>query len=562
MSNDPSQPPASAEPGAPPKRRSLLLTAIVPIVIVALEAVAQAGIHYAEQSESLSPANAFLAKASTAGAGVILLFAWFVLLAPVTRSTRIRVGLLALAIVALGLASLRIEDVSGDIVPRIRFRWSPHADEMLGKLQTDAQAEPVNLTATSATGIGDYPQFLGPNRQATLSGVGLARDWSQNKPTQLWRQPIGAAWSAFAVVGPFAVTQEQRGAEELITCYELNTGKARGVHSTPVRFQETLAGIGPRATPTIHGGNVYAMGALGRLTCLDGATGKQLWQHNVASEFHAEESSSQFDAEESNSRFDAAGRNPIWGRSGSPLIYDDLVIVSAGAPDGKSLVAFDKTTGELRWSGGDDGSSYSSPTVMTLCGVTQIVIVNATSVVGHDPADGRVLWQRAWPDVGRASPNVAQPVAAGNDRILLTKGYGTGGALWQINHQGDDWSVEQLWRANTLKTKFTNPVIHEGFVYALDEGILQCVDLETGRKKWKQGRYGHGQILLVDDLLLILSESGDVAIVEANPKALRELARFNALAGTCWNPPALAGRLLLVRSNEEAACYELPAASP
>lgn len=538
MSNDPAAEPAGSERPVPRPRRPKL-----PIVIVAVATLALATLHYAEGAEWLPPAEGFLFKSSMAGLTVILLFLWFVFLSPVSRTARTCLGIAGVGLVLVALAVFRIEGVTGDIVPQLRFRWSPHADQTLGKLETNGSGEPVNLLETTSH---DYPQFLGALRRATLSGANLARDWSAEPPKQLWRQPIGAAWSAFAVVGPFAVTQEQRGDEELITCYEVDTGKARWVHSTPVRFEATLAGIGPRATPTIHEGKVYATGAMGHLTCLDGATGKELWQHDVLKEFGAV--------------------IPRWGKSCSPLIHEDKVIVSAGGPDGKSLVAFDKTTGELLWTGGDDASAYVSPTSMTLCGVPQIVMVNAKTVVGHDATDGRVLWRHEWPEKAlqqqEVQPTTAQPIDLGDDRILLTKGYGTGSALWQIERDGDDWSVEQIWRGNTLKTKFTNAVLRDGYAFALNEGILECVEVATGRRKWKRGRYGHGQVLLVDDLLLVQSETGDIALVEANPEAFKELTRYPAISGIAWNPPALAGRKLLVRSNEEAACYLLPATSP
>jgi outer membrane protein assembly factor BamB len=538
MSNEP-----STERPASPAQRSKR-PPVAPIVIVVAEAIALAGLDYAGRAEWLSPANAFLTKFSTAGVGVILLFLWLVFLAPVSRRARTIVGVLGLLVVAIGAASLRIEGVTGDIYPRVRFRWSPHADQTLGKVQA-AEGGPVDLASTTEH---DYPQFLGANRLATLTNVGLAADWSEHKPKELWRQAIGAGWSSFAVVGNFAVTQEQRGDEELITCYEVDTGKPRWAHSTPVRFEETLAGIGPRATPTIHGGKVYALGAMGHLTCLDGATGRQLWQHNIV---------------EDNGAVDTT---PIWGKSCSPLIHENKVIVSAGGPNGKSLVALDGDSGETVWSAGDDASSYSSPVLMTLSGVPQIVIVNAKSVVAHDPADGRILWRESWPegalDQVQGEPSVSQPIAVGEDRILLSKGYGIGSTLWQVAKEGDTWSVEPLWRKRlNLKTKFTSPVIRDGHAYALDEGVLECVDLADGEKKWKRGKYGHGQVLLVDDLLLVQSESGDVALVKADPERFVELARFSAVSGTAWNPPALAGRRLLVRTNEEAACYELPAAS-
>ena len=190
--------------------------------------------------------------------------------------------------------------------------------------------------------------------------VEFGRDWVADPPRLLWRQPIGAGWSSFAVVGHFGVTQEQRGEDELITCYNIDDGKLAWSHATPVRFDEKLAGIGPRSTPTIFEGRVYTMGAMGNLDCLDGATGKVIWQHDVLAENDA--------------------LLPKWAKSCSPLVHENKVIVSAGGSNGKSLVAYDATTGSEVWSGGDSLSSYSSPTVLTLAGVPQIVIVNQSSV--------------------------------------------------------------------------------------------------------------------------------------------------------------------------------------
>jgi outer membrane protein assembly factor BamB len=447
------------------------------------------------------------------------------------------VGLvLALAV----LATVRVEGVTGDIHMRLKWAWSSRSDEML----PDAAAEvadnaAIDLTQTSAT---DSPQFLGPLRTASFPQQTLASDWSTDKPKLLWRHPIGAGWSSFAIVGHYGVTQEQRGEEELVTCYDLNDGKLQWAQATPVRFHETLAGVGPRATPTIDDGKVYALGAMGHLQCLDGATGKLIWQHDVVTETGA--------------------TPPQWGKSCSPLVHDNLVIVSAGGPGGKSLVAYDKQDGRLVWSAGDDASSYASPALMTLAGQPQIVMGGATISSGLAPASGRILWQQAWPEGGMASPNVAQPIAVGNDQILLTKGYGVGSTLWQIKRDGDKWSVEPLWQNNNLKTKMTSAVVRDGYAYGLDEGTLSCLEVATGKKKWKRSRFGHGQVLLVGDLLLVQSEDGQIALVEASPEKYVELARMPVVEGQSWNYPALSGNKLIVRTDKEVACYELPAGSP
>ena len=508
--------------------------------MIAVEGVVLIALQYLENAEVLPGAEAFLAKFSTVGLGTILLFLWFVFLAPASPTLRRRVGIVGLVLVLAAIALVRPEGVTGDIHFRFNWRWAPRADEILQSAASQAVAGAVvDLTATTPD---DYPQFLGKNRLATLPDVHLARDWSTQPPKLLWRQPIGAGWSSFAVVGNFGVTQEQRGQEELVTCYDVDSGKLQWAHATPVRFQELVAGIGPRATPTIDEGRVYAVGAVGNLVCLDGATGKLLWQHDLIAETGA--------------------TIPQWGKSCSPLIYDNLVIASAGGPQGKSLVAYDKHDGKLAWSAGDDPSSYSSPAAMTLCGVPQIVMIDATLTSGHDPADGRVLWQHIWPEDGVASPNISQPIAVGGDRILLTKGYGVGSTLWQISRTSDRWDVELIWKNINLKTKMTSAVIRDGFAYGLDEGTLSCIEIDNGRRKWKQSRFGHGQVLLVDDLLLVQSEDGQVALVEASPQGYRELSRMTVVGGQSWNYPAISGRKLLVRTELEAACYELPVVSP
>jgi outer membrane protein assembly factor BamB len=253
---------------------------------------------------------------------------------------------------------------------------------------------------------------------------------------------------------------------------------------------------------------------------------------------------------------------PQWGKSCSPLVHENLVIVSAGATGGKSLVAYDKHDGQLVWNAGDDASSYTSPVLMKLCGVPQIVIVNATKTSGHDPATGEMLWEHLWPEGGAASPNVAQPVLVDDDKLLLTKGYGVGATLWQFKVNGDEWTIEPLWQNNNLKTKMTSAVVHEGYAYGLDEGMLCCLELASGKRKWKRTRYGHGQVLLAGDVLLVQSEGGDIALVELSPRKFSELAREHVVAGQSWNYPVLTGNRLLVRSEQEVACYELPAASP
>jgi outer membrane protein assembly factor BamB len=535
MSND------SAEPVLPRSNqpvRWLRLRRWLPIGVIALEALGLGVTQYLENAELVPPAEAGLTKRSMVALGTLLIFLWFVFLSFAPARLRRSTGIVGLLIVLAVVAMVRIDGVTGDIGLHLNWRWAPRPDQTLPSASQLTTSANVDLTQTAPD---DSPQFMGPHRTAVYSSV-LATDWSAHPPKLLWRHPVGAGWSSFAIVDHFGVTQEQRGDEELITCYDLNDGTLQWAHATPVRFHEILAGVGPRATPTIDEGRVYALGALGHLHCLDGATGKVIWQHDVVTETGAVP--------------------PQWGKSCSPLIYGNLVIVCAGASGGKSLVAYDKLDGKLVWSAGDDSSGYSSPTIMTLCDVPQIVMGSAQQVSGHDPETGRILWQHEWPDGGSESPNVSQPVAVGQDQILLTRGYGIGCALWQIKLDGDRWSVEPLWKNNNLKTKMTSAVVTGGHAYGLDEGTLCCLELSSGKKLWKRGRYGHGQVLLAGNVLLVQSEDGEIALVEVSPRKFTELARMHAIEGQSWNYPVLWGNKLVIRTEKEMACYALPADSP
>ncbi len=402
-------------------------------------------------------------------------------------------------------------------------------------VEPKAPVAAFEVTPAPTTAIADYPQFLGPDRNGIVSGVRLATDWNRRPPRLVWKQPVGAGWSGFAVARGIAVTQEQRGDQEMVVAYDLATGRPRWSHSDTARFESTVAGPGPRATPTISRGRVYTVGSTGVLNCLDLDTGRRLWKRDIGTENDASQ--------------------PDWGRSGSPLAIDDLIVVSAGGANGRSLVAYHRETGDPVWHEGSDFVSYSSPLEATLAGIRQIVILNQASVTGHDPATGRILWQHPWPG---QQPTVSQPVVLSGDRVLLSAGYGVGSKLLQIAGGADGGlSARLVWETPQLKAKFTNLVVRDGVVYGLDDGILVALDAESGQRRWKSGRYGHGQVILAGDLLIVQTEEGEVVLVEPRPESHHEVARLTVFTQKTWNPPALAGQFLLVRNDLEAACYEL-----
>ncbi len=345
---------------------------------------------------------------------------------------------------------------------------------------------------------------------------------------------------------------EQRGDAEMITCYSIETGRLEWANAAAGRFERLDAGVGPRSTPTIDEGMVYALGALGRLACLDGATGKTVWEKDLLQEYGI-------------SPDDEAAAVP-WGRAASPLVVGDRLIVPIGGRKGgrmASLAAFDKRNGAKLWEGGEGQISYSSPALATLAGVEQVLIANEATLSGHDVATGGVLWEHPWPGHTNADPNVSQPVPVAPDLIFISKGYGQGAMLLKYNNPSPNdvlAPTQIVWKnPRVMKTKFANVAIRDGFVYGLSDGILECVELASGLSRWKGGRYGHGQTLLVGDLLLVVSERGEVVLVEATPdRSNYVLGRFQAIEGLTWNNLALYGPYLLVRNAEEAACYKLP----
>lgn len=428
-----------------------------------------------------------------------------------------------------------------------------------------ADLKPANVNDDDfSSGLGrDYPQFLGPDRNQVITGVQLSRDWKTTPPKLIWKKPIGAGWSGFAVVGSRAVTLEQREQNEMIACYDLKTGEILWTHThTGVRFFQLPGGLGPRSTPTIHNGRVYTLGATGIFDCLDLRTGELKWSH------------------------DTLEGNPLsipeWGKANSPLIVDDLVVTSGGIrvpasgdnPETfrKTLIAYDAATGEERWSGGEHFCSYSSPTLVTLDGVRQIAVANQDWIDGFDPLTGKLLWSISWPGPTGSTANTSQVFGIDDQRLFVSKEYGTGAMLFNVTRDAaGKWTTSKekvndkaAWAKSVLKTKVSNVSRLEDYLFGFDGELLECVELETGKPLWRQrGKFGSGQLLLVGDLLLVQTENGEVLLVAANPKKFQELGRFQAIDGSpCWNPPAFASPYLLIRNNQEAACYELPLEPP
>jgi outer membrane protein assembly factor BamB len=469
----------------------------------------------------------------------LLIFIWFLASSRFTKATRWK-GLALLGLILLGLkATTRIDGVvDGTGLPRLVWKWTPsHQPKIAEIAEVIATADAPAASDPRLERVTDVPQFFGPTRAGSAPDMGLAKDWKTTAPKQLWRQEIGLGWSAFAIVRDHAYTQEQRGEDELVTCYHLFTGKLIWAHADKAHFSQWQGGDGPRATPTVDGGRVFTYGATGLLNCLDATTGKPVWQRSVLTENKL--------------------ANIEWGISASPLVVDDKVIVTGGNTLGPILFAYHRETGAPLWQVGQDQATYASPILTTLAGKRMILSNNARALTAYDPATGAVILDHAW-GIDKW-PKASQPVIVGPDRVFVSAGYGMGCQLLQISAAAEGkLTATEVWTSMKMKTQFNSPALHEGHLYGLDDGRLACLELSTGERLWKEGRFASGQSLLVGGLILVQSESGPVHLVSAKPDGFQELGKIEALSSKTWNHPVVAGHYLLVRNDREAVCYELP----
>ncbi len=428
-------------------------------------------------------------------------------------------------------------ELDGSSRPMFSLGGSPeeHYDDLeSNRSQHYSHLLPAPPVADSQT-APYWTDFRGPARDGRYTQTPIRSDWPDDGLSPIWKQPIGGGYASFAIANNRAYTIEQRRDREAVAAYDADTGRELWVHDWETRFDEAMGGPGPRATPTWHDGRVYALGATGLLWCLDAATGEIIWNRDILS--------------------DSSTPNLRWAMSGAPLIVDDLVIVQPGGTSGWSVVAYDRHSGNVVWHALDDVQSYTSPMTLTLNGVRQLVVVTAERALGMTIDDGSVLWEHPW--TVPVVPNISQPLAVSDQRLFLSAGYGKGATVIEISGEDPPFSIEPVWLNNRMKNKFSSSVLHDGFIYGLDEAILACLDAETGQLQWKGGRYGYGQLLLAGDHLIVLTERGEIALVQATPDRHIELAVSPAIEGKTWNVPAIADGRLLVRNSREMAAFDL-----
>jgi outer membrane protein assembly factor BamB len=478
--------------------------------------------------------------------GLFLAGTWF-LRWPVRR-----LWLVVSVALTLGYFDLvRLEGFDGMFAATLRWRWQPTAEEQFLAGRSPAPGgEALDGANESTTGSdnadllalqpGDWPEFRGPARDSRLAGVRIRTDWNERPPRELWRHRVGPGWSSFSVVGTRLFTQEQHGDDEVVVCYDADTGKTLWLHRDKSRFSEPIAGPGPRATPTFHEGRLYTQGAAGWLNCLDARTGQAIWSRDILAEAGLEKA-------------------PDWGFAASPLVFDQIVSVfAAGGKENKGVLAYDAATGAPVWSAGDGEYSYCSLQAARLGDVDQLLHSTEKGLAGYDPADGRILWQHDWQLEKMA--RVVQPAVLDNGDLLIGTGFGYGLRRVSVAETENGWSTAEAWTTRAIKPYYNDFVIHGGHLYGFDGNLFVCISLDDAAKpKWRARGYGNGEVLLIVDqnLLLILSEQGEVALVEATPDAHREIARFKAIQGKAWNHPVVAHGKLFVRNGEEAACFDV-----
>jgi outer membrane protein assembly factor BamB len=395
----------------------------------------------------------------------------------------------------------------------------------------EATPSPAAAVAEDKPASAPWPFFRGPQWDGVYRQGPIRTTWPSAGLERIYKQPIGGGYASFVIAGDRAFTIEQRRDKEVVAAYDFKTGKELWTHAYPALFSESMGGDGPRATPTWHDGRLYSLGATGELRVLDDKTGKVLWSKNILA--------------------DASASNIMWGMSASPLIVDNLVVVQPGGSSANSIVAYDRQSGKKVWGALNDKASYTSPMLVTFDGKRQIITATASRLVGLDPDSGKLLWEHPW--VTQYEVNASQPILIDANRFLISSGYGHGAALIEVKNG----TAKTIWENTRMKNRFNTSVLHNGYIYGMDESILACLRVSDGNQMWKGGRYGYGQLLLAGDHLIVLSESGELALVKATPEGHQELAKFDAIEGKTWNVPAMADGYLLVRNLAEMALFRI-----
>ncbi|MCH9652168.1 MAG: PQQ-binding-like beta-propeller repeat protein [Deltaproteobacteria bacterium] len=378
-----------------------------------------------------------------------------------------------------------------------------------------------------------WPQFRGPDRNGVSAEQGLLAAWPEAGPKELWRVPLGAGYSAVVAQGNRLFTQFAAGEEEVIASFNPSDGSEVWRVSLG-KTLETEMGNGPRSTPTVAGDTIFAVGSAAVLMALRTKDGKVQWQVDLQKRF--------------------PGRLPNWGLSTSPLVDGDLVIFEVGSEEA-SIAAFDRKTGETRWTTTEKSAGYNSPLAATLDGVRQYIFApsSAPKVISLLP-DGTLYWTHEW-----HGGTIAMPVQVGDDGIFVSASSDVGGMLLRVRSEGGQAKVEEVWRNREMKNHFSSSVAYDGHIYGFDNGSLKCIDATSGERKWTKRGLGKGTLIVAEGKLFLLSERGQLVMARATPEAYDELGRKQVLSGKTWTSPSLADGRLYLRDLEDLVCLDVRA---
>jgi outer membrane protein assembly factor BamB len=400
---------------------------------------------------------------------------------------------------------------------------------LLKLANADLSQEPGEKTAA-----GDWPQWRGPNRDGLSQETDLLTSWPEKGPMQLWEAKAGAGYSSIAVAGGRAYCLLQDGQDETIVSWDAESGQELWRFPYPCDYKNGQ-GNGPRSTPTVDGDRVYTVGATGIFHCLKTANGAKVWRHDLTQEFSA--------------------AVPTWGVSFSPLIEGDLVLTNPGGPNGNSIVAFNKITGDVFWKSLDDAAAYSSPVAATINGRRQLLFFTASGLVGLSPEDGALLWRYPWDT--RFSANIATPIVVSH-YVFISSNYDKGCALLDVSKSTDgSWQARPVYEHNRMRNHFSTSVYYQEHLYGFDDTTLVCMNFRTGKVHWKQKDFKKGSLVIADGKMIILGESGTLALAEATPAAFVKISSFQFSRGKCWTMPVLANGNLYVRDEEKIVCLDL-----
>jgi outer membrane protein assembly factor BamB len=415
----------------------------------------------------------------------------------------------------------------------------------------------VSLLALGLAGpllAADWPAYRGASADGVSREQIAVTRWAPSGPPVVWKVPTASGHSSFAVAGGKAFTLVLRPADgvdqEVCVALDAATGKELwaaplgtlkindgGESGTP----DNKGGDGPRSTPAVDGDRVYVMSAKLVLSCFNTADGKVAWRKDLVQEH--------------------AGRNIGWQSAASPVLEGDLVFVAGGGA-GQSFLGINKQSGQVVWKSQDEKITHATPILATIHGLRQVIFFMQSGLVSVAPSTGELLWRFKFDY--RVS-TAASPVVAG-DIVYCSAGYGVGSAAARITRSGDTWQATELWRLRGDKpvaNHWSTPVCRDGHLYGMfsfkeyGNGPMKCVELATGQVKWEQPGFGAGQVILVGNQVVALSDKGEVVLVDTSPTAYKELARADVLDGKCWSTPAFSNGRLYVRSTQEGTCLDL-----